>query len=103
MHHDIRSRGRHRCRGGLGVADVHPEVADKLVGEPRPLEQAALGRVEGQAGHPVSAAEQEQRKPGSFEPGMPGDQVVHGYRAAWAMYSWIESARKSSIGLVRPG
>ena len=76
---------------------------DKLVGESRPLEQAALGRVEGQAGHLVSAAEQEQRKPGPFEPGMPGDQVVHGYRAASAMYSRIESARKSSIGRVRPG
>ncbi len=29
--------------------------------------------------------------------------ALHGYRAAWAMYSRIESARKSSIGLVSPG
>ena len=51
----------------------------------------------------MPAGKQEQRQPGSFEPGVPGDQIVHGYRVVSAMYSRIESARKSSIGRVRPG
>ena len=97
MHHHVRSRRRHRCRGAVGVADVHPEVVDKLVRKPRPLEQAPLDRVERQTGHLVSAANQEERKPGAFETGVPGDQVVHRYRVASATYSRIGSAKKSSI------
>ena len=103
MHHDIGRGRRHCCRRGFGVWDFDAEVGDELIREARPFELAALGRVEGKTGHPVPAAEQEQRKPRPFETGVTGDQVVHGYRAASAMYSWIESATKSSIGLVRPG